>query len=243
MAKSKNDLNIHFEGKAENLVIKLNGKIVYPYQEEKNVKEINPNKLKTQLKAGIAAVFSGRVNRIMPLRETWKRWPVKSRVPYRNILAANIKGCTGEHPTINNMICPSSGLTLRRVQTQIRKEGIKIDLLPINKEIDLEVNEKMLSVAGILSVYNPREKDYDSCTIYPLNAVVKDFILTENISATFGFSGEMQENISRYERCILYYTVVVQNKEGRTKRWFSAHIEEYLLKNDAKGKLEGGVQI
>src|ERR1017187_7390583 len=117
MSKSKNDLNIQFGGKTENLVIKLNGKLIYPYQEEKISKEINLNKLKTQLKAGVAAVFSGAINRIVPLRETWKRWPVKSRIPYRNILAANIKRCTAEHPTMGNMICPDSGLSLQRAQS------------------------------------------------------------------------------------------------------------------------------
>ena len=243
MAKSKNDVNIHFEGKTDGLVVKLNGKIIFPYQEEKVKKEINPNKLKTQLKAGVAAVFSGAVNRTMPLRDTWKRWPVKSRIPYRNILAANIKRCTAEHPTTNNMICPSSGLSLPGVLTQINPEGIKIDVLPLDKYIDFEKNEKMLSIVGILSVYNPREKDFDKCTIYPLNAVVNDFILTQNIAATFGFSGEMQVNISKYEKCILYYTVIVQNEVGTTKRWFKANAEEYLLNNDSEGRFSGGVRI
>ena len=60
MAKSKNDINIHFEGKTDGLVVKLNGKIIFPHQKEKIIKEINPNKLKTQLIAGVAAVFWGR---------------------------------------------------------------------------------------------------------------------------------------------------------------------------------------
>jgi hypothetical protein len=241
MAKSKNDLNIHFEGKTDGLVVKLNGKVIYPYQEEKIVKEINPNKLKTQLKAGVAAVFSGGINRILPLRQTWKRWPVKSRVPYRNILAANIKRCTEEHPTRGNMICPHSGLNLRMIQSEIEAERIRIDVGPLAEETEFNKNENKISLVGIMSVFSPRDREYESLTIYPLNYVVENFSPTENIRAAFGFSEEMKSVISNYEKCILYYTIVIGKQEGSTKRWFSQIHEEYLLYNDANGKFEKGV--
>ena len=243
MSKSKNDLNIHFEGKTDGLVVKLNGKIIFPYQEEKIIKEINPNKLKTQLMAGVAAVFSGAVNRIMPLRETWKRWPVKSRVPYRNILAANIKRCTAEHPTRGSMICPESSIYFSEVQSLIDAEGIKIEVSPLAENIEFYDNEKMLSAAGILSIYSPREKDYESCSIYPLSAEIKDFTLAKNISVTFDFNAAMAANISNYEKCILYITIIIGNEGGTTKRWLNPYIVEYLLNNDAEDKLEGGAQI
>jgi hypothetical protein len=241
MAKSKNDLNIHFEGKADGLVIKLNGKVIYPYEEEKVIKTINPNKLKTQLKAGVAAVFSGGVNRIVPLRETWKRWPVKSRTPYRNILAANIKRCTEEHPTRASMICPVSGLSFSMAQSEINAEGIKIEIGDIDGWIEFNEIEKMISVVGIMSLFNPREKDYEPLSIYPLNSLVEDFMPKENIKAAFGFTEEMRVNLSNYEKCILYYTVTSAGPLGMTKRWYNGANEEYLLKNDADGKFEKGV--
>jgi hypothetical protein len=243
MSKSKNDLNIQFKGKTENLVIKLNGEIIYPFQEVKPVKEINPNKLKTQLKTGVAAVFSGAINRIIPLRETWKRWPVKSRVPYRNILAANIKRCTAEHPTRANMICPDSLLYLPEVKSMIAADGIKIEVSPLSERTDFNENEKMITAAGILCTYSPREKDYESSLIYPLSAVVKNFRPTQNINAAFGFNDEMTENISKYEKCILYFTIVIGKETGMTKRWFRCCVKEFLLQNDAEGKLKGGVNI
>lgn len=240
MAKSKNDVNIHFEGKTDGLVVKLNGKIIFPYQEEKVKKEINPNKLKTQLKAGVAASFSGGVNRILPLRQTWKRWPVKSRVPYRNILAANIKRCTAEHPTVGNMICPDSGLYFHRAESRIDAKGIGIEIHSLKGEIELTEKEKTARVVGILSLYNPREKDYESCTIIPLNVEVKDFKLTEDISEEISFSDEMRDRIAKYEKCILYYTVVIGGIAGSTRRWFNANYKEYVLRNDAKGKFMAG---
>lgn len=241
MAKSKNDLNIHFEGKADGLVIKLNGKIIHPYQEEKIKQEINPNKLKTQLKAGVAAVFSGGINRIVPLRETWKKWPVKSRVPYRNILAANIKRCTYEHPTRGNMICPTTSMYFSEVQSSLDAEGIKIGVAPLREWTGFEGRENMITAVGILSAYSPREKDYESCIVYPLSAQIKDFKPTQSIGVTFGFNAEMAKNISNYEKCILYFTMVVGEDIGMTKRWFNQYVKEYLLSNDADGKLAGGV--
>jgi|CZKP01.1.fsa_nt_gi hypothetical protein len=243
MSKSKNDLNIQFGGKTENLVIKLNGKLIYPYQEEKISKEINLNKLKTQLKAGVAAVFSGGVNRIEPLRETWKRWPVKSRVPYRNILAANIKRCTYEHPTLANMICPYTSMYFAEVQSLLDAEGIKIGVGPLVDWTGFEGSENMITAVGILSAYSPREKDYESCTIYPLSAQIKDFDSTQITGVAFGFNAEMKENISKYEKCVIYFTMVVGEDGGMTKRWFNQHVEEYMLHNDTDGKLEGGEQI
>lgn len=243
MAKSKNDVNIHFEGKTDGLVIKLNGKIVFPYQEEKIKKEISPNKLKTQLKAGVAAAFSGGVNRIVPLRQTWKRWPVKSRVPYRNILAANIKKCTAEHPTLGNMICPHSGLSLPEAGSHIDFDAIRIGIKPLKGAIELTEKENTARVVGILSVYNPREKDYESCTVYPLNAEVINFNLMENIAARFSITNEMAAIFSKYEKCILYFTVVVGNGGGMTKRWFKANYEDFVLRNDAEGKFAGGAEI
>jgi hypothetical protein len=50
----------------------------------------------------------------------------------------------------------------------------------------------------------------------------------------------MIENISKYEKCILYFTLVVGEDEGMTKRWFNQYVEEYVLHYDAGGKLEGG---
>jgi hypothetical protein len=243
MTKSKNDVNIHFEGKTDGLVVKLNGKIIFPFQEEKVKREINPNKLKTQLKAGVAAVFSGGVNRIIPLRGTWKRWPVKSRIPYRNILAANIKRCTEEHPTLSSMICPDSHLSLPEVQSLIDAKGIKVNVAPFDKEFELNRNENMISVAGILSLYSPREKDYESFTIYPLNSVINDFELSKNIGAIFGITDEMSVIISKYEKCILYLTVLIGEKGSITRRWFSGAAKEYLLNNDSEGKFTGGVPI
>jgi len=243
MAKSKNDVNIHFEGKTDGLVVKLNGKIIFPNQEEKVKKEINPNKLNTQLKAGVAAVFSGAVNRIMPLRETWKRWPVKSRIPYRNILAANIKRCTAEHPTMGSMICPNSCLYFPTILTEIMTDGIKIEVSPLVKNIDFYENEKLQTAAGVLCTYNPREKEYDSFTVYPLSAAIKDFIPSQKIGVTFGFDAEMQAEISKYEKCILYFTIVIGNHMGTTKRWMVPNVEEYLLNNDSEGKFAGGVRI
>jgi hypothetical protein len=243
MAKSKNDVNIHFEGETDGLVIKLNGKIIFPYQKEKIIKEINPNKLKTQLIAGVAAVFSGAVNRIMPLRQTWKRWPVKSRVPYRNILAANIKRCTSEHPTTESMICPDSGLSLPQAQSLISAQEIKIDVQTFNGVIELDEKENMLTIVGILSVYSPREKEYDSCTIYPLSAEVKDFMPTQNIGATFSINDDMAAIISNYEKCILFYTIIIGQNGGMTRRWFKANYQEYLLSIDAEGKFTGGERI
>ena len=243
MAKSKNDVNIHFEGKTEGLVVKLNGKIIFPYQEEKIIKEINPNKLKTQLKAGVAAVYSGGVNRIKPLRETWKRWPVKSRVPYRNILAANIKRCTAEHPTRGNMICPSSSMYFSEVESLIDAEGIKISVAPSREWTGFEGSENMITAAGILSAYSPREKDYESCAIYPLSAQVTDIKPAQSIGVTFGFNDEMIKNISNYEKCIVYFTLVIGKDRGMTKRWYNQYSEEYLLSNDADGRFEGGEQI
>src|ERR1035437_10234618 len=243
MAKSKNDLNIHFKGKSDDLVIKLNGKIIYPYQEEKLIKEINPNKLKTQLKTGVAAVFSGAINRIIPLRQTWKRWPVKSRVPYRNMLSANIKRCLAEHPTTANIICPDSHLYLPILPPLIGAEGIKIEVSPLSKVIDFYEDENMITAAGILSTYCPREKDYEPCEIYPLSKQIKDFVPSENFSVTFLFNSEMLENISKYEKCILYFTVVIGKDGGYTKRWFTTYTSGYLLRIDAEGKLEKGVQI
>lgn len=38
MSKSKKDLNINFKGKKGELVIKLNGKVIYPYQEKESKK-------------------------------------------------------------------------------------------------------------------------------------------------------------------------------------------------------------
>jgi hypothetical protein len=242
MAKSKNDLNIHFEGKTDGLVVKLNGKVIFPYKEEKAEKEINPNKLKTQLKAGVAAVFSGGVNRIIPLRETWKRWPVKSRIPYRNILAANIKRCTAEHPTVGNMICPVSGLSFSSVQSEITDEGIRIEIGRLDGWMKFDEREKMVSVVGILSLFNPREKDYESLSIYPLNSLVENFSPKENIRAAFGFTEEMRVNISNYEKCILYYTVVLAGPSGMTKWWFNGATDEYLLINDEKGTFQKGVR-
>jgi hypothetical protein len=243
MSKSKNDVNIHFEGKTDGLVVKLNGKIIFPYQEEKVKKEINPNKLNTQLKAGVAAVFSGAVNRIMPLRDTWKRWPVKSRIPYRNILAANIKKCTADHPTLGNLICPISGLWLPGVFSEIGAEGINIAVEPIDKQIDFEPKEKMLSIVGILSVHNPRDKESEACKIFPLNAPLKEFAPAQNICATFGLTAEMKETIPIYERGILFYTIVVQSEAGTTRRWFVGNADEYLLNNDNEGRFTGGVRI
>jgi|ERR1035437_104162 hypothetical protein len=243
MAKSKNDVNIHFEGKTDGLVVKLNGKIIFPYQEEKIIKEINPNKLKTQLIAGVAAVYSGGINRIKPLRETWKKWPVKSRVPYRNILAANIKRCTSEHPTRGNMICPNSSMSLPEVQSLLDAEGIKIGVAPLMEWTGFEGSENMITAVGILSAYSPREKDYESCIVYPLSAQIKDFNPKQNIEVIFGFNAEMIKNISNYEKCILYFTLVVGEDIGMTKRWFNQHVEEYLLSNDGDGKLEGGEQM
>lgn len=243
MAKSKNDLNIHFEGKTDGLVVKLNGKIIFPYQEEEIIKEISPNKLKTQLIAGVAAVFSGGINRIVPLRETWKRWPVKSRVLYRNILAANIKRCTAEHPTTANMICPISSMYFSEVQSLLDAEGIKIEVAPFREWTGFNGRENMITAVGILSTYSPREKEYESCIIYPLCAQVKDFNPTQSIGVTFGFNAEMVKNISNYEKCILYFTIVVGEDKGMTKRWFNQHDMEYMLSNDADGKLEKGEQI
>jgi hypothetical protein len=243
MAKSKNDLNIQFKGKTEDLVVKINGKIIFPYQEEKIVKEINPNKLKTQLKAGVAAVFSGGINRIVPLRDTWKRWPMKSRVPYRNILAANIKRCTYEHPTRGNMICPSTSLSFPEVQSLIDAEGIKIGVAPLIEWTGFEGRENMITAAGILSAFSPREEEYESCIVYPLSAQIKDFNPKETTGVIFGFNAEMIKNISNYEKCILYFTFVVGKDGGMTKRWFNQYHEEYVLHNDAEGKLAGGIQI
>ena len=57
---------------------------------------------------------------------------------------------------------------------------------------------------------------------------------------TFGFNAEMKENISKYEKCILYFTIVVGEDGGMTKRWFNQYVAKYMLHNDAEGKLEGG---
>jgi hypothetical protein len=243
MAKSKNDVNISFEGKTDGLVVKLNGKIIFPFQEEKVIQEINPNKLKTQLKTGVAAVFSGAINRIIPLKETWKRWPVKSRVPYRNILAANIKRCTAEHPTRGNMICPDSSMYFAEVKCLIDAEGIKTGIAPLKEWTGFEGKENMLTAVGILSVYGPREKGYESFIIYPLSAQIKNFDPTQIMGIAFRFNAEMKENISKYDKGILYFTVVIGNEKGMTKRWFNQHVEEYSLSNGANGKLKGGKQI
>ncbi|MDR3610408.1 MAG: hypothetical protein P4L27_07600 [Ignavibacteriaceae bacterium] len=240
MSKSKDDLNIHFKGKTDGLVIKINGKVIYPFKEEETAKEINPNKLRTQLKAGVAATFSGAVNRVVPLRGTWKRWPVKSRVPYRNILAANINKCTAEHPTTRNLICPDSPWGLPGTEAVIDAEGIKIVVGPIADQIDLYEYEKLFTAAGVLSVYNPREKENESYSIYPLGAEIKDLDLTKNISVNFRFSDEMKVNIARYQKCILYFTIVIGNEFGTTKRWLSGYPSIFLLSNDAEGKLIGG---
>jgi hypothetical protein len=93
---------------------------------------------------------------------------------------------------------------------------------------------------GILSAYNPSEKDYESYIVYPLSAQIKDFEPTQSIGVTFGFNAEMKENISKYGKCILYFTLVVGEDEGMTKRWFNQYVVEYTLHNDAEGKLEGG---
>lgn len=188
----------------------------------------------------MAAVFSGGVNKIMPLRYTWNRWPVKSRVAYRNILSANIKRCTAEHPTIANMICPLSGHDLLELAVVIDKEGIKFESAPLAKMIDNYENEDMITVTGILSVYSPRAKKTETFSIYPLSMEIKDFIPTENICGKFPFSAEMLKNISDYEKCILYFTIVMGKVTGRNKRWFNSSATEYLLQNNADGKFKRG---
>jgi hypothetical protein len=242
MRKSKNDLNIQFKGKKDDLVIKLNGKIIYPLIEEKSTKEISPAKLNTQLRASVAAVFSGGVNRIIPLRQTWKRWPVKSRVPYRNILAANIKRCKAEHPTIENMVCPDSGVYLPQINTRINKSGIAIDIDPFKKDIVLGEKEDALTIAGLLSLYSPREKEADLYKIYPLTMPILEFDPLEKIKVIIPFNEESLNIISKYERCILYFTLLFGEREGMTRRWSRQHVDKYALNNDINGKFIRGEQ-
>jgi hypothetical protein len=243
MAKSKDDLNISFKGKTDGLVIKLNGKVIYPYKEVESAKEINPNKLRTQLKAGVAANFASAINRMPELRDTWKRWPVKSRVAYRNIVAANITNCTAEHPTTRNLICPDSPYHLPGAEVVIDAGGIKIVLGPIANHIDLYEYEKLFFAAGVLSVFNPRDKESDGCLNYPLGTDIINLDLTQNISVTYGFSDEMRVEIAKYQRCILFFNVVIRNEFGTAKRWFTTYPFIFSLSNDAEGKLIGGKYI
>jgi hypothetical protein len=240
MTKSKDDLNISFKGKTDGLVIKLNGKVIYPYKEAETKKEINPNKLRTQLKAGVAANFASAINRMPPLRDTWKRWPVKSRVAYRNIVAANIKKCTAEHPMRWCLICPDSKIPLPKTVAVLDAKGVKIDIGPIAEKIDFYENEKMVTASGILSVYNPRDMESDGCINYPLGAEIKNLDLTQDISVSYGFDDEMRENIAKYQRCIFFFTIVIGNEGGMTKRWFTADTFIFLLSNNTEGKLVGG---
>jgi hypothetical protein len=229
MAKSKNDLNIDFKGKTDGLIINVNGKVIYPYKEEAVKKEIHPNKLNTQLKTGVAAVFCGAVNRINPLQQTWKKWPVKSRIPYRNILAANIKRCGTEHPTKANLICPNSLIYLPDLSIKIDAEGIKIEMAPIINKIELEEKEVMIAAAGIFCVYSPREKNYEPCEIYPLHKQLENYDISENYNFAFPFNEEILENVSKYEKCIVYLTLILEKEMGSVSRWFNGYAKELSL--------------
>ena len=243
MAKLRKDLNIHFKGKSGDLVIKLNGKIIFPYQEEQPKKPVNPNKLKTQLKTGVAAAFSGAVNRIPLLQETWKRWPVKSRTPYRNILAANMKRCNAEHPTTENLICPPSTERLTEILAQINTEGITVTIPPLSEMIELREKEKTITAVGVFSAFSPSKKKYESCSIYPLYSAVNKFAASEDLTITFVIRAPMAQNLSNYERGYLYFTILIGDSDGNTKRWFRNVVEEYLIQNDEDGNFKECVKV
>ena len=141
------------------------------------------------------------------------------------------------------MICPSSSLYFSEVESLMEAEGIKISVAPSREWTGFEGRENMITAAGILSAYSPREKDYEPCAIYPLSAQLTDIQPAQSIGVTFGFNEEMIKNISNYEKCIVYFTLVIGKDTGMTKRWFNQYSEEYLLSNDADGRFEGGEQI
>ena len=240
MAESKKNLKIRFDGRLDNLVINYGGKVLYSYKREKKKETGKTEKQKAaQSKTALTAALCSQINRIPALKYIWKKWPDKERIPYRNMLAANMQHTSPEHLTINNIIVPISQYFSGNHFKSIDKSGIDIVIGSQSPGTIETETGKTFSVIVIICLFNPMDKTKQSYKLYTLCTEINDFKLTEAYNIRLPFEPDTQKELAAYGNCIIYETVVFAELEGGPLKWIPTDALELELNIEEGGSNVG----
>lgn len=249
MRESNSDLVINFRGRIDNLLIKHKGKVILNYNGEADQPdEPSPGYLKNQGKLGVTSSFAKEVNSIPILKAIWHRSyfkkSLKTRfkvapfkrikpgkaVAFNKIISANNKFSSDEHPTINNIIIPSSTSSVDITNAVWNKQGIDFTIPPCPYFFDFPDKGIELTGAAIICAYNPKRRTRKKYDLVHKCYTIGDFIYTENQDLTIAFEPEEAERIWKYKNLILYFTIVVINEKMQIIKWSCTRHTELINK-------------
>lgn len=230
MAKSNKNLNIRFEGRLDNLVIRYKGKVLYSYKkDQKKEREKTEKEIAAQSKIAVTNDFCSEINKIESLKLIWRKWPKRGRVGYRNMLAANMKFSYPEHPSIDNVIAPRSNNSLNNICESLNTNEFAIKIPAVHTRIFLLEKEKVASIVIVFCLIDPVRKKQQPYKLFSQTFIINDYCYSEEYSYKIAVDPRLQTELGKYKTCIIYNAILFAEPNGMAKQWVNTNAKEFKL--------------
>jgi hypothetical protein len=230
MEESNKSLNIKFEGRLDNLVIKYGEEILYSYKrEKKKVREKTEKEKANQSRTAIVAAFCSQINQIPALEYVWKRWPKKKKSGYRNMLAANSKLARPTRLINLNKIAPKSPTDINSICKSIDIKGINIEIPVMAKRMELLEVQETITLAVINCVYNPMKESSQLFNLFSRSQELLNYDPKRNYNLSLQFQPIEKKEIGLYNNMIVFTTILFSTHDGRPEKWISTSAKEFVL--------------
>jgi hypothetical protein len=231
MAESNKNLNIRFEGRSDNLVIRFKGKVLYSYKkDQKKEKEKSEKEIAAQSRIAVTNDFCSEINKIDSLKFLWRKWPKRGRISYRNMIAANMKLSSPERPTKSNMIVPYSRNSINNICESMNKKEFEIKVPTIDKV--LSEKEKIATIIFIFCLIDPVSKKQKPYKLFSQTFIINEYCTSKEYSYKIAVEPELKTELDNYKNCIIYNTILFAPPKHMVYKWHDTNAKVFELNKE-----------